>query len=158
MQETWSFRKENDTPLKGSLFPLLVSQKKTVTSVTSLKFARLDLNNCGVEWWIYVTHVMVSLRFMLQSQIISRAGTPKSSTTIHISTYIGERRKFGCRQNSHTAQPLCHFGWGFNLGKVQNFQIWWEHVGVSKNSGKPPKMDGENHEKPYVQMDGLGGG
>ena len=29
--------------------------------------------------------------------------------------------------------------------------------GVSKNRGKNPKMDGENHGKPYEQMDDLGG-
>ena len=28
---------------------------------------------------------------------------------------------------------------------------------VSENSGFPPKMDGENNGKPYVQMDDLGG-
>ena len=28
--------------------------------------------------------------------------------------------------------------------------------GVSKNRGKTPKMDGENHGKPYEQMDDLG--
>ena len=31
------------------------------------------------------------------------------------------------------------------------------HIGVSKNTGKHPKMDGENNEKPYEQMDDLGG-
>ena len=31
------------------------------------------------------------------------------------------------------------------------------HVDVSKNRGKTPKMDGENHGKPYEQMDDLGG-
>ena len=31
----------------------------------------------------------------------------------------------------------------------------WQ-VGVSKNRGKTPKMDGENNEKPYEQMDDLG--
>ena len=30
-------------------------------------------------------------------------------------------------------------------------------MGVSKNSGKTPKMDGENNGKPYEQMDDLGG-
>ncbi len=31
-------------------------------------------------------------------------------------------------------------------------------MGFSKNrGGKPPKMDGENHEKPYFLMDDLGG-
>ena len=30
-------------------------------------------------------------------------------------------------------------------------------IGVSKNRGKHPKMDGENHGKPYEQMDDLGG-
>ncbi len=30
-------------------------------------------------------------------------------------------------------------------------------MGVSKNSGKTPKMDGENKGKPYEQMDDLGG-
>ena len=29
-------------------------------------------------------------------------------------------------------------------------------MGVSKNRGKTPKMDGENNGKPYEQMDGLG--
>ena len=29
-------------------------------------------------------------------------------------------------------------------------------MGVSKNRGKTPKMDGENHGKPYEQMDDLG--
>jgi len=29
-------------------------------------------------------------------------------------------------------------------------------VGVSNNRGKNPKMDGENHGKPYEQMDDLG--
>ena len=31
------------------------------------------------------------------------------------------------------------------------------HLGVSTNSGKTPKMDGENNGKPYEQMDDLGG-
>ena len=31
-----------------------------------------------------------------------------------------------------------------------------EHLGVSKNRGKTPKMDGENNGKPYEQMDDLG--
>ncbi len=30
-------------------------------------------------------------------------------------------------------------------------------MGVSKNRGKTPKMDGENNSKPYEQMDDLGG-
>ncbi len=30
-------------------------------------------------------------------------------------------------------------------------------MGVSKNRGKTPKMDGENKGKPYEQMDDLGG-
>ena len=30
-------------------------------------------------------------------------------------------------------------------------------MGVSKNRGKTPKMDGENNGKPYEQMDDLGG-
>ena len=30
-------------------------------------------------------------------------------------------------------------------------------MGVSKNRGKPPKMDGEINGKPYEQMDDLGG-
>ncbi len=30
-------------------------------------------------------------------------------------------------------------------------------MGVSKNRGKTTKMDGENHGKPYEQMDDLGG-
>ena len=31
-------------------------------------------------------------------------------------------------------------------------------MGVSKNKGKTPKMDGENNgSKPYFQMDDLGG-
>ena len=31
-------------------------------------------------------------------------------------------------------------------------------MGVSKNRGRPPKMDGENNgSKPYEQMDDLGG-
>ena len=30
-------------------------------------------------------------------------------------------------------------------------------MGVSKNSGKTSKMDGENNGKPYEQMDDLGG-
>ena len=30
-------------------------------------------------------------------------------------------------------------------------------MGVSKNRGFYPKMDGENHGKPYSSMDGLGG-
>ena len=30
-------------------------------------------------------------------------------------------------------------------------------MGISKNRGKNPKMDGENHGKPYEQMDDLGG-
>ena len=30
-------------------------------------------------------------------------------------------------------------------------------MGVSKNRGKNPKMDGENNGKPYEQMDDLGG-
>ena len=29
-------------------------------------------------------------------------------------------------------------------------------MGVSKNRGKPPKMDGENNGKPYFLMDDLG--
>ncbi len=29
-------------------------------------------------------------------------------------------------------------------------------MGVSKNRGKTPKMDGENNGKPYEQMDDLG--
>ena len=29
-------------------------------------------------------------------------------------------------------------------------------MGVSKNGGKTPKMDGENNGKPYDQMDDLG--
>jgi len=29
--------------------------------------------------------------------------------------------------------------------------------GVSENRGKTPKMDGENHGKPYFLMDELGG-
>ena len=29
-------------------------------------------------------------------------------------------------------------------------------MGVSKNRGNPPKMDGENNGKPYEQMDDLG--
>ena len=32
-----------------------------------------------------------------------------------------------------------------------------QHLGVSKNSGKTHKMDGENNAKPYEQMDDLGG-
>ena len=31
------------------------------------------------------------------------------------------------------------------------------HMGVSKNRGETPKMDGENNGKPYEQMDDLGG-
>ena len=31
-------------------------------------------------------------------------------------------------------------------------------MGVSKNRGKTPKMDGLFHGKPYFQMDDLGGG
>ena len=31
------------------------------------------------------------------------------------------------------------------------------HLGDSKNSGKTPKMDGENNGKPYFLMDDLGG-
>ena len=31
------------------------------------------------------------------------------------------------------------------------------YMHVSENSGFPPKMDGENNGKPYVQMDDLGG-
>ena len=30
------------------------------------------------------------------------------------------------------------------------------NMGVSKNRGKIPKMDGENNGKPYEQMDDLG--
>ena len=30
-------------------------------------------------------------------------------------------------------------------------------MGVSKNRGKTPKMDGEHNGKPYEQMDDLGG-
>ena len=30
-------------------------------------------------------------------------------------------------------------------------------MGVSKNRGKTPKMDGENNGKPYEQMDDLRG-
>ncbi len=30
-------------------------------------------------------------------------------------------------------------------------------MGVSKNNGNYPKMDGENHGKPYFLMDDLGG-
>ena len=30
------------------------------------------------------------------------------------------------------------------------------HMGVSKNRGKTPKMDGVFHGKPYEQMDDLG--
>ena len=30
-------------------------------------------------------------------------------------------------------------------------------MGVSKNRGFSPKMDGENNGKPYEQMDDLGG-
>ena len=30
-------------------------------------------------------------------------------------------------------------------------------MGVSKNRGKPPEMDGENNGKPYEQMDDLVG-
>ena len=32
-----------------------------------------------------------------------------------------------------------------------------EHLDVSKNRGKTPKMDGENKGKPYFLMDDLGG-
>ena len=31
------------------------------------------------------------------------------------------------------------------------------NMGVSKNRGKNPKMDGENNGKPYFSMDDLGG-
>ncbi len=31
------------------------------------------------------------------------------------------------------------------------------YLGVSKNRGNTPKMDGENNGKPYEQMDDLGG-
>ena len=34
---------------------------------------------------------------------------------------------------------------------------WDEHVGVSKNRGVSPKMDGENNGKPPIKMDDLGG-
>jgi len=30
------------------------------------------------------------------------------------------------------------------------------YMGVSKNRGVSPKMDGENNGKPYVEMDDLG--
>ena len=36
-------------------------------------------------------------------------------------------------------------------------QTYMTCMGVSKNRGKTPKMDGENHGKPYEQMDDLGG-
>ena len=36
-------------------------------------------------------------------------------------------------------------------------RIITRYMGVSKNSGKTPKMDGENKGKPYEQMDDLGG-
>ena len=34
---------------------------------------------------------------------------------------------------------------------------WLLYTGVSKNRGKPPKMDGLFHGKPYEQMDDLRG-
>ena len=36
-------------------------------------------------------------------------------------------------------------------------QITRIDMGVSKNRGKTPQMDGENNGKPYEQMDDLGG-
>ena len=36
-------------------------------------------------------------------------------------------------------------------------QLWRINMGVSKNRGVSPKMDGENNGKPYFQMDDLGG-
>ena len=37
-----------------------------------------------------------------------------------------------------------------------NFDCFQRQVGVSNNRGKNPKMDGENHGKPYEQMGDLG--
>ena len=34
---------------------------------------------------------------------------------------------------------------------------FWKYIGVSKNRGVSPKLDGENNGKPYEQMDDLGG-
>ena len=35
-------------------------------------------------------------------------------------------------------------------------KLQYNYMGVSKNRGKTPKMDGENNGKPYEQMDDLG--
>ena len=42
----------------------------------------------------------------------------------------------------------------FGICAVATFTF---HMGVSKNRGETPKMDGENNGKPYEQMDDLGG-
>ena len=45
------------------------------------------------------------------------------------------------------------------LQSLKDFADFCSHgiLGVSKNSGFSPKMDGENNGKPYEQMDDLGG-
>ena len=42
-----------------------------------------------------------------------------------------------------------------NVGNI--YTIPMGYMEVSKNRGKNPKMDGENHGKPYFLMDDLGG-
>ena len=39
----------------------------------------------------------------------------------------------------------------------ERMEIQHRDMGVSKMGGKPPKMDGVFHGKPYEQMDDLGG-
>ena len=43
---------------------------------------------------------------------------------------------------------------GVSSNKIHPYTYY---MGVSKNRGKNPKMDGENNGKPYEQMDDLGG-
>ena len=45
-------------------------------------------------------------------------------------------------------QPLCRIS--------QAVSILYIYIGVSKNTGKTPKMDGLFHGKPYFLMDDLG--
>ncbi len=46
--------------------------------------------------------------------------------------------------------------WDLLPGNRLGLMLSCNKVGVSKNSGKTPKMDGENHGKPYEQMDDSG--
>ena len=106
------------------------------------------------------------------------SGTPKSSILIGVSninhpfwgtTILGHPHIFGCletcnhiqlRYNPHIFYPFnsrtlsdseCMHGRTCNKSSLEN------DVGVSKNRGKNPKMDGENNGKPYVLMDDLRG-